>query len=269
MSDAAYGAVGKFLAFEAFGVRMWLGTNRPEARERLPAIVPPGSRPTPVAEAEHRLAIIGDEGGTYGVDVGGAWAIERAPLELALEILDSTVRARVAVNAAETVFVHAGVAAVDDRAIVIPGGSFTGKTTLVASLVRAGAVYYSDEFAALDSAGRVHPYAKPLSIRDADRLQKDHKVESLGGKAGETALPVGAIVVTTYRAGTQWRPRRLSSGEGALALLANTVPARERPEEAMRAVTRAVENAIVLEGDRGEASEVAPLLLDEFRSRSE
>ena len=36
------------------------------------------------------------------------------------------------------------------RAIVIPGRTFSGKSTLVAELVRAGATYYSDEYAVED-----------------------------------------------------------------------------------------------------------------------
>ena len=65
-------------------------------------------------------------------------------------------------------FVHAGVVAVDGRALLLPGGSFTGKTTLVAALLRAGAQYGSDEYAVLDEAGLVLPaYPRPLSIRNA------------------------------------------------------------------------------------------------------
>jgi hypothetical protein len=44
--------------------------------------------------------------------------------------------------------------------------------------------------------------------------------------------------------------------------LANTVPAQDRPEEALHAVSKAVERAVVLEGDRGEAAEIAGLLLE-------
>ena len=60
------------------------------------------------------------------------------------------------------VFVHAGVVGWKNRAILIPGKSFAGKTSLVAELVKAGATYYSDEFAVLDFQGLVHPYHKPL-----------------------------------------------------------------------------------------------------------
>ena len=58
----------------------------------------------------------------------------------------------------ERVFVHAGVVGWKGHAIVIPGRSRSGKTTLVAELVKAGAEYYSDEFAVLDAEGRVHPF---------------------------------------------------------------------------------------------------------------
>ena len=67
---------------------------------------------------------------------------------------------------------------------MLPAPSFGGKTTLVAALVRAGAIYYSDEFAVLDEQGFVHPYAKPLSIRGADNWQVNHSVASLGGVVG-------------------------------------------------------------------------------------
>ena len=44
----------------------------------------------------------------------------------------------------------------------------------MAALVRAGAEYYSDEFAPLDAGGLVHPFAKPLSIRNERFVQVDH-----------------------------------------------------------------------------------------------
>ena len=63
-------------------------------------------------------------------------------------------------------FVHAGVVGWRGLAIVIPGRGSTGKSTLVAELVRRGAVYYSDAFAVLDEAGRVHPYRGAIGLGD-------------------------------------------------------------------------------------------------------
>jgi hypothetical protein len=47
-----------------------------------------------------------------------------------------------------------------------------------------------------------------------------------------------------------------------LALLANTVPARQRPAAALAALRQAVAEASILKGMRGEAEEVAGVLLE-------
>jgi hypothetical protein len=71
-------------------------------------------------------------------------------------------------------------------------------------------------------------------------------------------------VVSEYRPGARWRPRRLSAGQGALALLAHTVSARRRPERALAALRQVVAVAPVLKGVRGEAKEVAGVILGEL-----
>ncbi len=86
-------------------------------------------------------------------------------LEAALRIFESDLQLYVADMAPDRVFVHAGVVVCQGRGILLPGRSFSGKSTLVAELIRAGAEYYSDEYAVLDSTGSVHPYPRPLSIR--------------------------------------------------------------------------------------------------------
>lgn len=63
------------------------------------------------------------------------------------------------------VMIHAGVVTWRGAAIVLPGASGAGKTSLVIELVRLGARYYSDEFAIVDAGGRVFPYARPLCVR--------------------------------------------------------------------------------------------------------
>ncbi len=73
----------------------------------------------------------------------------------AIRQLASSLKLYVAEHARGQVFIHAGVVEWKGKAIVIPGRSHAGKTTLVAELLRAGATYYSDEFAVLESDGRV------------------------------------------------------------------------------------------------------------------
>jgi hypothetical protein len=257
---------GHEIAFEAFGVRLAVSANRPELVRRIRAYLPPGWRSCPPSAVERRFALTVEEMGTCRITRDGELISGGQGLDpdLALELLDSQLRLYLGRKAPDAIFVHAGVVAHRARAIVMPATSFSGKTMLVAALIRAGAIYFSDEFAVLDRDGRVHPYAKPLSIREDGWAQTDHPVAAFGGTAGEQALPVGAIVLTSYRPDAEWSPRRLSPGEGALALLANAVPARERPVEVMRATSRAAKDALVIQSVRGEADAVAPLLLAEL-----
>lgn len=185
-------------------------------------------------------------------------------LRLALGILDAELRMYIALHAPDHVFIHAGVVGVEDRAIVLPGRSFAGKTTLVAALVKAGAEYWSDEYAVLDADGLVHPYPKPLSVRIDDTRETDEQsVESLGGRAGDRPLPVAVIAFTSYHPGAVWALRSRTAGEGAVKLLEHSIAARSRPEQVLAAVRRAATNAMVLEGERGDAAQAASALLSQ------
>lgn len=65
------------------------------------------------------------------------------------------------------VLVHASVASVDGRAVIFPGRSGAGKTTLVAALALAGWEYLSDEVAVVEpESGLVHPYPRPLALEE-------------------------------------------------------------------------------------------------------
>jgi hypothetical protein len=254
------------IAFEAYGVCLAAGSSDPLVLDRMRQFLPPGWKPCPASAVEERFILVSDDAGRYSLTNGGEplAGTRQLHLDLALDIFDSQLRIYLGRMAPDAIFVHAGVVSHRGSAIVIPAASFGGKTMLVAALVKAGAVYYSDEFAVIDRHGLVQPYAKPLSIRLDGLVQTDHAVESIGGVAGDKPLPLGMIVITTYKQGAEWKPERLSAGRGAMSLLANAVPAKERPEEVMRAISRAADNAVVLESDRGEADEIAPLLLEEL-----
>jgi hypothetical protein len=162
------------------------------------------------------------------------------------------------------VFVHAGVVGWRGRAILLPGRSRAGKTTLVEALVAAGASYLSDEFAPLDERGRVHPFAKPLTIRGpggCDRHARRRPVSELGGRTSSRALPVGLVAFTEYRSGASFEPQELTHGRAVIDLLAHTVPARLRPEASLVALASATAGAVRLCGARGEAESTARALL--------
>lgn len=257
-------------AFKAYGVRVGVRVNDPAVLQLFAERVPPGSKPIDSEKVDQLYSVvIGGSGGSprirrYNIAYWGAQRIARSlDLESVLDAFESNLQLTVAEWSPLWVFVHAGVVEWKGKAIVIPGMSFSGKTTLVKHLVQAGAKYYSDEYAVLDGRGWVHPYPRPLGVRppNSDRAEKI-RVEELGGVTGSRPLPVNLIVATTFRAGARWRPRKLSAGKGVLELLSHTVNARRRPGLAMATLPKVTANATVLKGVRGEARETAEAILE-------
>jgi hypothetical protein len=261
------------LSFMSYGVRVGIRANRPGILDKFLPSLPPGWKPSASPIVERMYSIIGGGEGPrpnirlLNIVYSGALRIARTgELEKAVDAFESDLQLYVAEMSPRRVFVHAGVVGWRGQAVVIPGRSFSGKSTLTAELVRAGATYYSDEYAVLDEHGRVHHYARPLGIRENGDLGKATKyaVEALGGKPGSKPLPVKLVVVSKYKPGAKWRPRQLSAGEGALALLANTVSARREPESALTALNHVVSQATILKGDRGEAGQVIDYILEKL-----
>ena len=260
--QTASAAGARSIGVEAFGVRLGVSADPPELLSQVVELFPPSSRRCVPASVTEAFGILAAADGAYQLTRDDSPVMKGIDLDLALLMLDNQLRISVGLHAPSRIFVHAGVVAVNGRAIVLPGLSMSGKTSLVAALIRAGVVYYSDEFAVLDERGSVHPYLKPLSIRDGASGQNDRTAESLGAAVGHEPLKIGAVIFTQYRPGAKWRPRALSPARGALAMLENTLAAKKRADEAMKVIRRAIDGAVLLQSERGDASLVAPELLD-------
>lgn len=263
MSDSPSASATLERGFEIYGVRVAVGASDQEVLDRLVALLPTAATPCDPEANDRRFTLVTVGEGVWQYEMGNGRSPMFPDLALVIPMLDAELRRYVASSARDRVFVHAGAVAFGNRAIVIPGRAFSGKTTLIAALARAGAVYYSDEYAVLDERGWVHPYARPLSIRQPDpQPAARHTVESLGGIAGEEPVPVGLIAVTRFRPGANFSPEPRSAGQGMLTLLAHAMPVRERPAETLTAVRSAASTALVLEGDRGEADAAAQSLME-------
>jgi len=253
----------------SFGVRVGIRVNDPAVLSRAIERLPPGWKPARASAIEHLYSLIsGDvkpDSKVRRLSLG-YWDILRIArsrdFDAVLDAFEAHVQLTVAEHAPERVFVHAGVVARNGKAIVIPGLSHSGKSTLVSELIRAGATYYSDEYAVLDERGRVHAYPRPLGLRRPGSFKtKKVSAEKFGAETGSKPLRVGLVVSTNYKAGARFRPRELTRGKGVLELLANTVSARAQPELALTALPKALESARILKGARGEASEVVESIL--------
>ncbi len=249
-----------------YGVRVGLRANDSEGmavlKSWLPRAVNPGN-----AEVVHSLYsfVLGGLGPRSGTKRFHLLYRDASQLARSLELdeirraFDRDLSMKIGETAQRRVFVHAGVVSFSGGAILIPGKSFSGKTTLVQALVSQGGVYYSDEYAVLDSRGRVSPWAEPLSIRRHGPMKRGeaHSADSLGFAVGRRSLPVRLVVLTSFEKGRRFNPRRVSPAAGTLGLLEHTLPARKRPRAALRALASAVSEALVIRGARGEARDAA------------
>ncbi len=160
------------MTLTAYGVRIGIRANSPEVLERLTEYLPPAWEPSSSALVDQLYSlVVGGPDPRPGIrrfHLLYAGAARLARTHLLTEVLErfgSDLQLYTAEMAPNRLFVHAGVVGWQGKAILLPGRSYSGKSTLVAALLQAGATYYSDEYALLDARGRVHPYPKPLSLR--------------------------------------------------------------------------------------------------------
>ncbi|HEY8560603.1 MAG TPA: hypothetical protein VIL74_09530 [Pyrinomonadaceae bacterium] len=262
-------------AFESFGVKVRIQTWHKEVTDeieaRLDRIIPAALyKKIEPEKAAHVLSIGCRHADEYVIYRGRRQLSFGQNWENVLKYFDWQIRLTIAEFARERVFLHAGVVGWKGKAIIIPAKSFQGKTTLVKTLTRMGAQYYSDEYAVLDAEGYVHPFPKMLSIRGFDDpyRQIDYPVESLGGKAGTVPLPVGLILLTEYQSGAEWEPQILSDGNGVMELLSHTIPIRYKPKFSLKVLNKTVNRAIIVKTKRGEAEDFATSLLSFFENKA-
>lgn len=260
----AVGTVGT-----SFGVRIGLRASSASVLREMLQRVPPDWRPARGLVVDRLYSVLVPESTPearvrrFSLAYAGTIPIGRA-LDTArvLDAFAQDLRLHVAEHARDRVFVHAGAVGWKGKAVLVPGSSMSGKSTLVRALVEAGATYYSDEYAAVDAHGRVHAFPAPLSIRAPDgRPATLLTPADLRSAAGGPPLEVGIVVATRHRAGAVWRPRCLTPARGLLALMAHAVPARTRPAETLGALSRIIDKAPVLSGVRGEAATTAERVL--------
>ena len=256
-------------SFMAYGMKMGFRTTKAEVLPLVQSLVPPGSQPLDVEEVQQLASFqVGgrDPKGRarqfHLVYAGVGRTARTHDIDEALHAVESSLQLLLAAYSTAYTFLHAGVVAWRGKAILIPARSFAGKSTLVAELLRAGAEYYSDEYALVDEQGLVHPYPRRLSLRNGDTVPRVRcTAEDLGSRTGHDPIPVGLVALSKFKPGAAWEPRKVSASKAALALLDNAVAIRRYPEQCVSAVERVVASSRCVSSRRGEASEMAERLL--------
>jgi hypothetical protein len=223
----------------------------------------------------------------YSFFMGDREVVSRAVLSATLDRLLGEV-SRGAVEACSDVLAfHAGVVSRDGKALLLPAPSASGKTTLVAGLVRAGCSYLSDELAQIDpSTGEVLPFPRalamgPRSIELFDGLAgrlpaeleepsspkryvrpDDLRADSLS----DGPAPVRAIAFPTYAADSLTKLEPISRGQAVISLIANSFNFVHVGASALELLASVVSGAVVYRlpfSDLAEAVEIAMSLLDD------
>jgi hypothetical protein len=265
------------IAFSAYGLRIGIRVNQERFPEELIERLPFGSKILDFnkgyVEQIYSISIANSESNArvrrFHLVFSDALRIARTlDFNEAAQALESDLQRFVAEFSRHEVFIHAGVVAWKNRAILVPGKTFSGKSTLVMALIQAGATYYSDEYAVVDSAGRVRPYRGALSLRQGGHQSPIRlKPTELHATSKITPLKVGAVISTRFKPDAKWKPRELSPAQGLLKLISHTVQARSRSAVAFSRLQKLSSGTLFLQGIRGEAREIASHLLSkEFQS---
>ncbi|MCO6509239.1 MAG: hypothetical protein J5I65_00430 [Aridibacter famidurans] len=168
----------------------------------------------------------------------------------------------IALHAAPTyLFLHAGAVTLGRKAVLFPGSTHSGKSTLTRAFLDSGARYLSDDCAVIGEDGRVHPYPVPLKLRtngpSEHRAGDPYSVED---KPCEIAM----IISTAYSEGAKWDPEEQERGDLVWSMLSHLFwpeIVRKHPEETFGRLKLIVERPLLLKGPRGEADEVVKEVL--------
>jgi hypothetical protein len=157
--------------------------------------------------------------------------------------------------------VHAGAVLWGERALLLPGGTHAGKSSLVAELLRRGATYLSDEYALIDSNGLVHAYPRPLLLRNGRPEQVPMLPGECDASVAEVPAPVGWILSLQYLPGCTWSVAPITQSEALLTLLRNTPHILAESPDMMRLFEHAVAGATCYSGRRNEAADAVDQIL--------
>ena len=177
-----------------------------------------------------------------------------------LDDLESDLGLFAAEHLRDLVAVHAALLARGDSAILLPGSSMTGKSTLAKTALDQGFIVAGDEYALIDPAtGLAHSWPRPIHLRSESGWQRvDGTVDV---PPVRIALVASLVFDDSVVRGLE--TVELTGGELVLNLLAHTICARTRPEDSLRAAAAIAQQARGIRGTRGEAgpalSELAAL----------
>lgn len=249
---------------QAFDLKIRVESDCVEMRHALDRfLLPPLERCGVSREAADIAIEVLTDAGEYRVSVDNFWVSSAETLAnatlAAVKALDDALVQKLRVLRA----VHAGAVVLNERALLVPGSSHAGKSSLVAELLRRGAAHLSDEYALIDEQGLVHAYPRPLLLRNGRPKQALVLPSEFDTGFELKPAKVGWIVaVDYYDPAALWNIERISQSEAVMLLLSNTPHEMGQSPEIIDSFTRAVAAAECYVGTRGEVAEAADRILE-------
>jgi HprK-related kinase A len=194
------------------------------------------------------------ESDSVSLDRDGRTIVRAVPADLAIARLVWEVNKGVTDEPKNKLLLHAAAAEWDGRVVLIAGPEGSGKSTLVAALVRSGLRYVTDETVAVDVPGAtIDPYPKPIAL-DSAAIQSLGELTDVVGPRPEIGLEQGLVAAQAIRADAITESRGLA----ALVVLSSY---RARATLSAQSVTRA-EAAIALAEQAFNFSALGPRRLE-------
>lgn len=210
----------------------------------------------------YRFGII-RKGEEYQLFQNGKFTNDSKSKAILFKYFRSMLRVTVAENAVDRVFIHAGVIGWKGKAVLFPGQSFRGKTTLVKGLIERGAEYFSDEYGVIDKEGSVHPFPRDLSLRSVvhEHDVVDVPALDLGATIRRDPARIGSVILTEFKKDGEWKPELLTVGQGILETIPHTIPIKAATEMSLKILNLAFADAIIVKSSRGDVNKDAVAIL--------
>lgn len=223
------------LALELLGVPVLLVSDEPVVAARLALCYARSPRTGPATRALE--GVVRRDGQGLRVAVEGRAERLEPDASAAVRALNHELLQALMARCRAHYFVHAAVLEHGGRALVLPGLSRAGKSTLALALVLEGARFLSDELLCFTHAGRAEALPRAFKIRDecagyfpelAPRFVGTGEgrflpFEALPADVVSGPVPVGAVVVPRWEPGGANRPLPITRGEALLALAASSL----------------------------------------------
>ncbi len=182
-----------------------------------------------------------------------------------LEFLSDMLGAFNAARNEKYIILHAGAVSFNDKTIIFPADSYSGKSTLTAAFVKYGAKYYSDEYAIISEDGFLHPFPKTISMRKPGSYdQTEITVESLGGESSTKPLKIDFVLFTKFVKNSRWNPQKLSQARAVFELLPHAFNGKNNPEYTIRVLHNSIKTAMILQSNRGDTSRFVKRFLSSY-----